>query len=472
MLCVLLSAAFSLFSLCAAETARSEFNISKDGDQTEAFWGNDGGLNTTSRQYSEVDPRVVEYSEKFLSFYKDRLNHDGRLAFTGLNMSDGSNCIVHCDVSLQELPFSTANEISIAAYGSRMKRQTCGRIATKNLGNGMLGCRRSARYLERMFDMALYFIYLGATDAEAFAPVLHAVGYAHSRSSCDPRFKNKAGIIVSHGFSALYELYWPMLLTVVRRRNDNIPCDPPSQLVMDQLKKDFIGKRAAAIYGPTLTGNLLANDLAAFFGKFTAESDMKAFRDYLAENGKFPPILSITSRVSRPLPVSPQDNDVEGRSFPDVMDAEASVDSADEGIGQMLGGDETEVSVEAQDASVNEDVVDKMGTEVRMSWRHMRQETRASYYVTTESCNKWVSSTRYNVVRLGSRLLANRNMVCCSQECTIMAKSLRLSPSSMSSCCFGCNKYSCQPFNSQMLRPAIVSAAKSHFSSPVFSFGV
>lgn len=476
MLWILLGTTCSLLSLSAAVTIPSQLNLSKYGHQTDATWDNVTEQNKTSRQivsYEVADPSVIRFAHKFFNVYKSRLLHDGRAAFNGRNEFSLTASCIHCDVPLRELSFSTANKISISAYRTGLKRPDCGRGAMVNLGNGIIACKRDRRYLESLFNMGLYFIYLGATDGEAFAPVMHAVGYAHYRSSCDARFKDTNIVIVPHGYSALYELYWPMLLTVVRQRNNDIPCDPPSQDMMDKLKTHFFVRRAVACYGTRIPASLTKEKKARILSSFFAKNDMAAFRTYFAENGKAPPMLQLTSRFPLPPPFPMHNMDINGSSFQDVEDAGEEVDSWDEDSEEELVDDEAEASDEAEDGASDDGVADEQRTAVRsLSYRDMRRERWASFFITSERCNRYRASPLYDLVRHGKRLLANRNMVCCSKECTTMAKSLRMSLSSVEPCCFGCNKYSCQPFSGPEVLPAILSSAKTNFRSSVFSFGV
>lgn len=139
-----------------------------------------------------------------------------------------------------------------------------------------------AEYMLRLWDIGLYWSWIGATDDEAFGPFLHASAYAWSMYKCNTGQNDFNYVTVADGWHAFYEMYYGKLLAVLRTRHQNIETfSPPSKSDMDQLRQFLAHKRSGAVSGKVNDGQFwsfmqVSHDIHAFryFSSRMARTDL------------------------------------------------------------------------------------------------------------------------------------------------------------------------------------------------------
>lgn len=452
--------AWSLLALCVT-------GFSVDHSGAEAFFGESNSFNTTERLgYYGISPAVQKYARKFLDYYTKHLRDAGLAPYASYDWWVPAPSIAQCELPMTELPFLRVNKISLAAYDSDMPRQSCPAANRIILRPGFRGCYVDrTRFLGKLYNIGLFFSYMGADDKDAFAPVLHAAGYATTRKMCDPRFRRKDMAVVAEGYEALYSLYWPMLLADIKRKFPGVPCDPPSRDHMDKLKVYMKHKRNKAVQAQ---GSFIRYQKARYLACFEPKKDIDHFKAFMKKNKSRPP-SPVAARFGLPMTAKEDSVDAEGENLDEAEDVE-DIGASDDFDGSTDSGD---AGGESEDPASEDDSVDDMNTEVRLTLRGMQLQTLESKFMTEYTCNKWEASKDYRLVRQTGRLLPNKNVVCCVKTCVEMQTSLRLRQSEIQSCCFGCNKYSCHPFTNGASASKILAGEKeNHLKTPVFQFGV
>lgn len=79
----------------------------------------------------------------------------------------------------------------------------------------------SADYFDKLYDLALYSMAIGASKKEAFTPFMHARSVAWSIRACEKSLHEKRHATIPDSYHILYEIYWSKLFAKLRAQNQD-----------------------------------------------------------------------------------------------------------------------------------------------------------------------------------------------------------------------------------------------------------